>query len=291
MQRALGASEPPGSPVIKRQASPNKVNETANTIKNESSLSEKVQKKDTTGPKVKETSAPGIPQKKTLMAEKSSKSEAAKISESPKKVSPTPAALQGEKPVPQKSPEQSRGKQTDPSSSAKEEPKGLFGFGSSKPHPDPGKPAESLGGKMFGFGSSIFSSASTLINSTSQEEAKATTPVSPRMTVIKDAKSPSAQRKEQGKNVEQVQQPKTSQAQQVKVETSKLKDTVGSPVGSKATQSTCPLCKANLNIGSKEPPNYKTCTECKHTVCSQCGFNPMPSETKQVKKNLQIKQF
>lgn len=286
MQRALGASEPPGTPVIKRQASPNKVSETANIVKNESSQSDKLQKKDTqiTEPKVKETSAPASPQKKTLTAEQSTKSEVAKISESPKKVSPASALLQGQKTVPPKSPDQSGRKQSNPTSTTQEEPKGLFGFGSSKPHPDSGKPAESLGGKMFGFGSSIFSSASTLINSTTQEEPKAATPVSPKMTVTKDTKSPSAQRKDQDKNVEQVQQIKTSRMQQVKVETSKSKGAVGSPAVPKATQSTCPLCKANLNIGSKELPNYKTCTECKHTVCSQCGFNPMPSETKEVSK-------
>lgn len=279
MQRALGASEPPGTPVIKRQASPNKVSETANIVKNESSQSDKLQKKDTqtTGPKVKETSAPGSPQKKTLTAEQSTKPEVVKISESPKKVSPAPALLQGQKPGPQKPPDQSGRKQSNPTSTTQEEPKGLFGFGGSKPHPDSGKPAESLGGKMFGFGSSIFSSASTLINSTTQEDSKATTPVSPKMT-----KSPSTQRKEQEKKVEQAQPPKTPQLQQVKVETSTSKDAAGSPAVPKAKQSTCPLCKANLNIGSKEPPNYKTCTECKHTVCSQCGFNPMPNETKEV---------
>lgn len=280
MQRALGASEPPGTPVIKRQASPNKVSETANIAKTESSQSDKLQKKDTQITKIKEISAPGSPEKKIIPAEQSTKSEVAKISQSPKKVSPASALLQGQKAGPQKSPDQSGRKQSNPTSTTQEEPKGLFGFGSSKPHPDSGKPAESLGGKMFGFGSSIFSSASTLINSTTQEEPKAAAPASSKTTVTK---SPSAQRKEQEKNVAQAPQPKTSQMQQVKVETSKLEDAVGSPQVPKATQPTCPLCKANLNIGSKEPPNYKTCTECKHTVCGQCGFSPMPSGAKEVK--------
>ncbi|XP_043944291.1 protein piccolo isoform X2 [Protopterus annectens] len=43
-----------------------------------------------------------------------------------------------------------------------------------------------------------------------------------------------------------------------------------------ATISTCPLCKTLLNIGSKDPPNYNTCTECKSIVCNLCGFNPTP---------------
>lgn len=281
MQRALGASEPPGTPVIKRQASP-KVTETANVTTNESSQSDKLQKKDsqTTGQKVKETSASASPQKKALTAEQSTKPEVVKTSESPKKVSPASAQLRD--PGPQKPLDQSGLKQGHPATATQDEPKGLIGFGGSKPPPDSGKPAESLGGKVFGFGSSIFSSASTLINSTTQEDSRAPTPVSPKMAATKDARSPATQRKEQEKKVQQAQQPKISQLQQAKVETSTSKGAAGSSAVPKATQSACPLCKANLNTGSKEPPNYKTCTECKQTVCSQCGFNPMPNETKEV---------
>lgn len=40
----------------------------------------------------------------------------------------------------------------------------------------------------------------------------------------------------------------------------------------------CPLCKTTqLNTGSKEPPNYSNCTECKSQVCSLCGFSPPDS--------------
>uniref|UniRef100_A0A3Q0R6S6 Zinc finger piccolo-type domain-containing protein n=1 Tax=Amphilophus citrinellus TaxID=61819 RepID=A0A3Q0R6S6_AMPCI len=40
----------------------------------------------------------------------------------------------------------------------------------------------------------------------------------------------------------------------------------------------CPLCKTTqLNIGSKDPPNYNNCTECKNQVCSLCGFSPPDS--------------
>uniref|UniRef100_G1PSX5 Bassoon presynaptic cytomatrix protein n=1 Tax=Myotis lucifugus TaxID=59463 RepID=G1PSX5_MYOLU len=37
---------------------------------------------------------------------------------------------------------------------------------------------------------------------------------------------------------------------------------------------TCPLCQAELNVGSKGPANYNTCTACKLQVCNLCGFNP-----------------
>ncbi|XP_034019322.1 protein piccolo isoform X2 [Thalassophryne amazonica] len=38
----------------------------------------------------------------------------------------------------------------------------------------------------------------------------------------------------------------------------------------------CPLCNVELNVGSTDPPDYSLCTECKKTVCNQCGFNPTP---------------
>ncbi|KAK2859013.1 hypothetical protein Q5P01_003633 [Channa striata] len=38
----------------------------------------------------------------------------------------------------------------------------------------------------------------------------------------------------------------------------------------------CPLCNVELNVGLADTPNYSHCTECKKTVCNQCGFNPTP---------------
>lgn len=39
---------------------------------------------------------------------------------------------------------------------------------------------------------------------------------------------------------------------------------------------TCPLCQAELNVGSAEPPNHSRCTQCKRNICNLCGFNPTP---------------
>ncbi|XP_048067066.1 protein bassoon isoform X2 [Megalobrama amblycephala] len=39
---------------------------------------------------------------------------------------------------------------------------------------------------------------------------------------------------------------------------------------------TCPLCKTAFNVGSTEPPNYRSCTQCHTEVCNLCGFNPTP---------------
>ncbi|XP_054406708.2 protein bassoon isoform X2 [Pongo abelii] len=41
-------------------------------------------------------------------------------------------------------------------------------------------------------------------------------------------------------------------------------------------RATCPLCQAELNVGSKSPANYNTCTTCRLQVCNLCGFNPTP---------------
>ncbi|XP_023375287.1 protein bassoon [Otolemur garnettii] len=41
-------------------------------------------------------------------------------------------------------------------------------------------------------------------------------------------------------------------------------------------KATCPLCQTELNVGSKGPANYNTCTTCKLQVCNLCGFNPTP---------------
>ena len=44
----------------------------------------------------------------------------------------------------------------------------------------------------------------------------------------------------------------------------------------------CPLCKAEMNVGSSEPPDYSHCSECKKTVCNLCGFNT-PSQQGEVR--------
>ena len=191
MHRALGASEPPGTPFMKPQPSPSKL-PAASDIQN------------------KDIPKQHVPQEK----------ETAPHNEENKNVASTKKQI---------------GSMPDNSASAKQQDSGgLFGFGGPKTNADAAKPTESVTGKMFGFGSSIFNSASTLIT---------TPPVSPKVSAAKDTKPPASQ------------------------------------AAPKAGQSTCPLCKVGLNLGSKDPPNYNTCTDCKNTVCNQCGFNPMPTKT------------
>ncbi|XP_034529405.1 LOW QUALITY PROTEIN: protein piccolo-like [Notolabrus celidotus] len=48
------------------------------------------------------------------------------------------------------------------------------------------------------------------------------------------------------------------------------------PAPAPTTKENCPLCNVALNVGSADTPNFSLCTECKKTVCNQCGFNPTP---------------
>uniref|UniRef100_G1PQ97 Protein piccolo n=1 Tax=Myotis lucifugus TaxID=59463 RepID=G1PQ97_MYOLU len=184
------------------------------------------------------------------------------------------------------------------------------------PKSQPTTPQETMTGKLFGFGASIFSQASNLISTAgqpgshpqsgpggpakqvpppaqpppSQGPPKSTGQVPPApakvLPVKKETKAPGAEKLE----------PKAEQVSTVKrTETEKkpqpIKD--GKPSTAEPPkaalppklekppkpESACPLCKTELNIGSTEPPNFNTCTECKHQVCNLCGFNPTPHLT------------
>lgn len=233
-------------------------------------LNSSVTKPSPVHPAQPKTSAPGSPQKKmwTPAAQQS------KV-DVPGQKSP----MESRKPGPQSQsaqPNQTTQKQENASAPA-QQPGGFFGFGSSKLQPSPAKPADSVTGKMFGLGSSIFSSASTLISTSGQDESKMTPPVSPKMSASKDTKNPDPNKPDQEKKSDQPHAKGTPPTD----------DKVGKPppqqlekASAKRNQSICPLCKLELNTGSKDPPNFNTCTMCKNMVCNQCGFNPMPNVTK-----------
>lgn len=206
-----------------------------------------------------------------------------------------------------------------------------FGFGGAKDKarsrsPSP-QPAESVSGKVFGFGSTFLSSASNLITSAVQDDTPS--PQSPSRKGSIQAQPPSQPGSRKGSVQAQpplqpvsrkgsVQALPPSQplsrkgsvqtqpsakvpsasdtkpaamadqkTEEKKPETKKAEEPAQAKAPSalpkpesppKAVQS-CPLCKVDLNMGSKDPPNYNTCTECKNTVCNLCGFNPMPHLT------------
>ncbi|MBN3322862.1 PCLO protein, partial [Atractosteus spatula] len=174
------------------------------------------------------------------------------------------------------------------------------------PKPQPTTPQETVTGKLFGFGSSFFSQASSLISTAVQPADQATPaqPVAaqtaPRETASaqaspkhgpakKDTKPPVAQKPEQplsGKGPAPGQEKKPAAVKEDKPRVETPKAAAGHtdpaqapPLPPKSTQPSCPLCKVELNVGSKDAPNFNTCTECKNTVCNLCGFNPMPHLT------------
>lgn len=265
MKRAVAASEPPGPQGIKSQTSPSKVPTVGQ--RSDSVKSCAPDKKDIPEPALqKKTPDPRLPE--DVSKPDSQKREAIDQKASQQKPLKTPDL----------------GTQAPRRQSKEQESGGFFGFGGPKSQPEPGKPVEPAGGKMFGFGSSIFNSASTLITSAVQDQPKTTPPVSPKMapakmSPAKETKSPATQKHEEQKK-EQAQEIKGSPLGQTKVDKAPPqpgKTTTAGPVV-KPGQSTCPLCKAQLNINTKGPPNYSTCTECKNTVCNQCGFNPTPND-------------
>lgn len=226
--------------------------------------------------------APGSPQRKVATpATQPPKPDVAKETDSRKQASTAPGHVtpkDSRKAGPQKQADQT----SQPSqkngiavADTQQESGGFFGFGGPKTQTDAAKPAETVTGKMFGFGSSIFSSASTMISSAVQDESRTTPPVSPKIPAPKDSKISTAKNPEQDKKTEQSKGPLPVQSKVNKPPSQLPKQDSASPVLSKA--STCPLCKLQLNMGSKEPPNYNMCTECKNTVCNQCGFNPTPN--------------
>lgn len=154
----------------------------------------------------------------------------------------------------------------------KQESGGFFGFGG--PKTQPAKSSESVTGKMLGFGSSIFSSASTLITSAVQDEPKTTPPTPRKMSTPAQDPAKTAAPVSPAKKSEAAPQAKAASP-------AKAKKEKGPPeppeVAAKDRLSTCPLCKVELNVGTEDPPNYSSCTECKVIVCNLCGFNPTPN--------------
>ncbi|XP_072922578.1 protein piccolo isoform X2 [Hemitrygon akajei] len=174
---------------------------------------------------------------------------------------------------------------------------------SAQPPPfQPTTPQESVTGRLFGFGASLFSQASTLISAAppppdqhkpGPKQQPAPPAPAASSTAQKSLKPDTGKREIKPQAAEKSEQKATVTAQGAKETGPAKKDatvkqtTEVSAKGLKAmepkmgtpSESTCPLCKTVLNIGSSTAPNYNTCTECKAIVCNLCGFNPMPHLT------------
>lgn len=280
MQRVLGAEEPPLPFISSKTSTPS-----PSPVK-QSSLT--AQKKDITQSQVLHPSS--NQQSKTSDGHKP----AGQDRSNPAKETASAPRLQ-QKPTQQQ-------KEKDASSPAKSEPptqtvppkeqSGFFGFrsgGARSRSPSPQPSVSAVSGKVLGFGSSLFSSASNLISSAVQDESSTMQPTSRKASSVSQASdrstppasrkgseaskdSPKLPAKKQEQKQMEVTQPSKATADQTKEQLSSSQSPKASP---KSLPKACPICKVALK---KEPPNYNTCTECKTTVCIQCGFNPMPHQ-------------
>lgn len=167
---------------------------------------------------------------------------------------------------------------------------GFFGFGGTRSRsPSPQPAVSAVSGKVLGFGSSLFSTASNLISSAVHDEptppstprkGSATSQTSVKVASVDPEKHPpketnTAAKEEKPASKKQENKLKEKQVNiaTVTAESPKVEET------SKHQNVACPLCKIELNVGLTEAPNYNTCTECKETVCNLCGFNPIPHQT------------
>lgn len=281
MQRALGVEEPPISFISNKSPTPS-----PSPVKQSLSAA---QKKDITQSKVLHPSS----------NQQGKPSEGHKL---PGQDSSTPAKETVSPPQLQQKPTQQQ-KIKDAPLAAKSEPptqpeppreqSGFFGFrsgGVRSRSPSPQPSVSAVSGKVLGFGSSFFNSASNLISSAVQDESSTVQPISRKASIvsqISDKSTPPASRKNSEASKDSPKLPATTKKEQKKTEVTQPSKTTAEQTKEQLTSShspkaspkplpkACPICKVGLK---KEPPNYNTCTECKTTVCILCGFNPMPHQ-------------
>lgn len=189
----------------------------------------------------------------------------------------------------------------------KQENSGFFGIGGARSRSPSPKPAVSaVTGKVLGFGSSFFSSATNLISSAVQDTPSTTPPTSRRDSSIsqsstrpttpplsshkhsKDTQAtiPQVDSQKKQTNISKSQAVENKEVKKHEVTKHLGKESIN-PVESKQGPSkvkessdilpkNCRLCKVEIKI---DPPNYNTCTDCRNIVCVQCGFNPAPHQT------------
>ncbi|KAM9846146.1 protein piccolo [Aulostomus maculatus] len=143
--------------------------------------------------------------------------------------------------------------------------------------------------QMFSFGSSLLSSATTLVTG-EEEKAANSPPGSPPDSPIDSGPGsppdsgqgspPDSPFSAPGSPPDSESAPDTPPAKPKKpprtMSVEQAEKAAADPPAASTTKASCPLCNVELNVGSADTPNYSLCTECKKTVCNLCGFNPTP---------------
>lgn len=159
---------------------------------------------------------------------------------------------------------------------------------------------EGLTGKLFGLGASLLTQASTLMSAQPEADSQGQPAPSkgPPKIVFSDASKESGPRPpgsgpgpgpapgaktEPGAKTGPGSGPGalartggTTSPKHGRAEHQAVSKATAKPKTMPKERATCPLCQAELNMGSKGPANYNTCTTCKLQVCNLCGFNPTP---------------
>lgn len=159
---------------------------------------------------------------------------------------------------------------------------------------------EGLTGKLFGLGASLLTQASTLmsVQPEAEPQGQAAPSKGPPKIVFSDASKEAGPRPpgsgpgpgpapgaktEPGARTGPGPGPAalartggTTSPKHGKAEHQAATKATAKPKTTPKERATCPLCQAELNVGSKGPANYNTCTTCKLQVCNLCGFNPTP---------------
>uniref|UniRef100_A0A3B3D8N4 Bassoon presynaptic cytomatrix protein n=1 Tax=Oryzias melastigma TaxID=30732 RepID=A0A3B3D8N4_ORYME len=126
--------------------------------------------------------------------------------------------------------------------------------------------------KLFGFGASLLNQASTLINVDPLPTASTQPSPARGKVVFSNAASDNSAPGPQSQGQMGGPIPPSMTAKQPQLQGQQHQQTPSHE--QKAVN--CPLCKTQLNIGSSDPPNYNSCTQCHSQVCNLCGFNPTP---------------
>ncbi|XP_048403413.2 protein bassoon isoform X2 [Stegostoma tigrinum] len=136
---------------------------------------------------------------------------------------------------------------------------------------------EGITGKLFGFGTSLLSQATSLISTqpeqisqSQQSPAKGSAAKQAPKIIFSDQNTELSSKLQSSTAGLQVKTEAVTAAKQEKLEPVIKQKEVNKP------KVLCPLCKTELNVGSSQPPNFNNCTECKVQVCNMCGFNPTP---------------